>query len=221
MEPLLGFKLKVVENAGTSLGQMLSNKNPWAGSKCGRPDCFPCKQQTEHVENCGIQNVVYESRCNVCNLEEKGKKEKTLEDTRPLPSIYVGESSRSLKERSKEHHADYSKMQEDSHMLKDRPSFNQYVISSHKSCLERQIGEAVRIQLRGNTLNSVGVYNRSKLTRLVVDSEWDKRVFNSNWKTPISSVEKMDDLSSEGADSLENVQRGVKRSPEARGCDDP
>ena len=131
LEPILGFKLKVVENAGTSLGQMLSNKNPWAGSKCGRPDCFPCKQQTEHVENCGIQNVVYESRCNVCNLEEKGKKEKTLEDKRPLPSIYVGESSRILKERINEHHADYNKMQEDSHMLKhwceshrdeDRPS---------------------------------------------------------------------------------------------------
>ena len=99
-----------------------------------------------------------------------------------------GESSRSLHERSKEHHADYRKNQEDSHMSKhwseahmpgERPSFNHYVVSKHKSCLDRQIGEAVRIQLRGSVLNSVGVYNRSKLTRLVVDSDWDKKVFNS------------------------------------------
>ena len=86
------------------------------------------------------------------------------------------------------------------------------MISSHKSCLERQIGEAVRIQLRGNTLNSVGVYNQSKLTRLVVDSDWDKRVFNSNWKTDKNNIEKADDLSEEGADCLENVPRGKKRS---------
>ena len=45
-----------------------------------------------------------------------------------------------------------------------------------------------------------------------MDSDWDKRVFNSNWKTDKSTVEKADDLSAEGADSLENVQRGKKRS---------
>ena len=30
LEPLLGFQMKEVENARTSLGNLLSNKNPWA-----------------------------------------------------------------------------------------------------------------------------------------------------------------------------------------------
>ena len=72
----------------------------------------------------------------MCNGAEKGRPETDLTDQRALPSIYVGESSRSLHERSKEHHADYRKNQEDSHMSKhwseahmqgERPSFNQYV----------------------------------------------------------------------------------------------
>ena len=47
-----------------------------------------------------------------------------------------------------------------------------------------------------------------------MDSDWDKRVFNSNWKTDKNNIEKADDLSEEEADSLENVQRGKKRSPD-------
>ena len=39
-----------------------------------------------------------------------------------------------------------------------------------------------RIQLRGNVLNSAGVYNRCKLTRLVVDTDWDKKVWNNSWQ---------------------------------------
>ena len=34
---------------------------------------------------------------------------------------------------------------------------------------------------------NVGV-NRSKLTRLVVDSGWDKKVFNSNWSKEREAV---------------------------------
>ena len=60
--------------------------------------------------------------------------------------------------------------------------FHQVVANQYKTCLARQIGEAVRIQLRGNVLNSAGVYNRCKLTRLVVDTEWDKKVWNNSWQ---------------------------------------
>ena len=35
----------------------------------------------------------------------------------------------------------------------------------------------------------VGVFNRSKLTRLVIDSDWDKKVFHSNWKESENKVE--------------------------------
>ena len=46
------------------------------------------------------------------------KQEESLKDIRELAAVYLGESSRSLKERSKEHHRDYRKMAEDSHMNK-------------------------------------------------------------------------------------------------------
>ena len=33
-----------------------------------------------------------------------------------------------------------------------------------------------RIDMRGNVLNRKGMYNRCKLTRLVVDLDWEKKV---------------------------------------------
>ena len=51
---------------------------------------------------------------------------------------------------------------------------------SYKSCLERQVVEAIRIQLRGNTLNSAGVSNRCRLTRLIVGTDWDKKVWKES-----------------------------------------
>ena len=192
LEPLLGFKVKVQEKGGTKLGSMLSNKYIWKGGECGRQDCYPCKQGGDKQEDCFRRNVLYESRCNLCNPGgETGLA--TLKESRANPSIYVGETSRSLKERSLEHHNDYLKKKEDSHMLKhttlshkpdnNNPLFNQYVVGSYKSSLSRQIAEAVRIQLRGGTLNSSGVYNRCKLTRLVVDTDWDKRVWEESWES--------------------------------------
>ena len=134
------------------------------------------------------------------------------------PSIYVEESSRSLRELVKEHHRDYAKKGEDIHKLKHwagshpdsaRPSFNMYVVGAYKSCIDRPIGEAVRIQMRGNTLNSVGVYNRCKLTCLAVDTEWD------NWSIKVAK-EKANNLAEEGKDTLEQVpeERGEKRQQE-------
>ena len=85
------------------------------------------------------------------------------------------------------------KSSDDSHMMKyytsahpgiQKPQFTQVVVRQFKSALDRQIGEAIRIQLRGNTLNSAGVYNRCRLTRLVVDKQWDEQVWKDSWKEP-------------------------------------
>ena len=35
--------------------------------------------------------------------------------------------------------------------------------------------------MRHNVLNSVGTFNRCKLTRLVIDSDWDAKVWKENW----------------------------------------
>jgi hypothetical protein len=57
-----------------------------------------------------------------------------------------------------------------------------FLVKKCKSSLERQVREAVRIQMRGNVLNKKGLYNRCKLTRLVVDEEWDQKVWQESWQ---------------------------------------
>ena len=68
-----------------------------------------------------------------------------------------------------------------SHQGGQKPKFIQKVVRSYKSALERQVGEAVWSQMRHNVLNSVGTINRCKLTRPVVDSDWDSKVRKENW----------------------------------------
>ena len=64
---------------------------------------------------------LYESRFTLCNVEEGEKKTKTEDEIsflRAGKGIYVGESSRSLYERSKEHQKDREDMNEKSHQIK-------------------------------------------------------------------------------------------------------
>ena len=152
LAPMLGYRFRVVESAGTKLSDIFSNKKIWQRNACGRKHCHPCRQESEKKEDCSTENILYESRCKECNGKEKGKEEGDLRDSRKEPSIYVGESSRSLMERSKEHHDDYKKNKEESHMSKhwanshpgpEKPNFHQYIIGTFKSSLERQVAEAV------------------------------------------------------------------------------
>ena len=69
--------------------------------------------------------------------------------------VYIGETSRSLYERSKEHVADAKSLK---HWLlsheedKEQPEFIFKKISSHKDCLSRQIAEAILIHYSKDSL---------------------------------------------------------------------
>ena len=180
-----------------------------------RSTCNPCGQREEKVEDCKRQNILYESLCKECN---PGKQEPgtPLEDKREAPSIYLGESARSLFEKSSDHLRDYKNNAEESHMAKHwtnshqggaKPQFTQRVIKSYKSALERQVGEAVWIQLRHNVLNSFGTFNRCKLSRLVVDSERKAKVWKENW--PRKRQEEMEE--EEEFPTTEEEQTSKKR----------
>ena len=52
--------------------------------------------------------------------------------------------------------------------------------------------------MRKSTLNSTGVYNRCKLTRLVVDSDWDKKVWDANWQEERRERELCERLAEQG-----------------------
>ena len=183
MSEITGFRTRIVEGVGNKLQQLLSNSNPWSGAHCGREDCTPCNQGGENLQDCTRRGIIYESVCTICNPEgEKKEKIGDLRETREFPSIYVGESGRSLYERAGEHWRDYRSGAEDSHILKHwtnhhqsqgEPAFRIRVIKTPKDALSRQVGEAVRIQLRGSVLNSKGGFNRSGISRLVLETKPD------------------------------------------------
>ena len=64
------------------------------------------------------------------------------------------------------------------HKGEDKPDFVMRAVAFHRSALTRQVGEAVRIGIRGGArriLNSKSEYDRCKIPRLVIeDHEEDK-----------------------------------------------
>ena len=90
-----------------------------------------------------------------------------------VPTLYVGETSRTIYERSREHWADWRGRKDTSHILKhqeqvhggeEEPKFTMKVVKSFRTALSRQVGEAVRIRRRGgegNILNSKAEYNKA------------------------------------------------------------
>ena len=182
LAPTLGFGIKVVERAGASLRSKFSQGALWDGAKCGRgDDCITCSQSTETLPPCTRVSVVYENHCTICNQEAGGTQEARTVENAP-PSIYIGETSRSIQERALEHHADLRNKREKSHMYKHRvlhhedkeTPFLMKVISFHKSALSRQAAEAVRIRRRGgegSILNSKAEFNRSYIPRLTLVEE--------------------------------------------------
>ena len=149
LENILGFKVKVVERTGTSLRNCLPNTNPWSGSHCTRQDCVTCNQDGDEKPECTKRSLVYENICIKCNPDAV-KKGELKEVNTEVPSIYVGETARSIKERAKEHWDSYKNRETDSHILKHwtnhhncegEPEFVMKVVQFHRTALSRQVGE--------------------------------------------------------------------------------
>ena len=108
---------------------------------------------------------MYQTACTEC-----------MEGDRPL-AVYVGESARSGYERMSEHLDDARKNKGDSHISKHwinhhggkETKFSFEIIKFFTSPLERQVGEAVRIEKTGahQILNSKSMFNRSGLPRII------------------------------------------------------
>ena len=104
---------------------------------------FPREEKTWKTVR---RNVLYESVCMECNKEK-------LSD---ISGVDVGETARSIFERSKEHWSYRLSEKEDSHMIKhwqidhpdlpEPPKFKFKVGASFQDALTRQVSEAVRIE---------------------------------------------------------------------------
>ena len=152
-------------------------------SDCEREDCVTCSQEDEVRIDCRKRNILYESECTLCNTgeEKRGKKEE-LSFLKAGKGIYVGESSRSIYERSKEHMSDREGLKEESHQVKHwltdhqdlqaPPRFRFKLVRKFNDPMSRQLAEAVRIELRGaSILNSKSEYTRCRVPRLRIDLE--------------------------------------------------
>ena len=112
---MVGFIMRVTERGGITLGSMLSNKNLWTGTECGRPECRPCRQTGEKREDCIRRNILYESQCEKCVSDEQ-RGNHGLGRREGNSTLYLGESAISLFERGCEHWQATSQMKEESNM---------------------------------------------------------------------------------------------------------
>ena len=96
MSQIMSYKVRLVEESGTQLKELLHNSNPHSKEDCTRYKCIPCIQKrggNEEIGPCKARGILYTSTCQLCKA-------------RGTTSQYTGETSRSLAERSLEHVSD-------------------------------------------------------------------------------------------------------------------
>ena len=151
LEPTLGYKIRVVERTGQSIQKIFARTSVWSGLKCGREHCITCNKEGEDVPDCTRRRVVYESICTRCNPSSLNKGELKAQVS-TNPSLYVGETSRSVQERAGEHWGAATKEQDKSHIHKhqklehpgEKPTFIFKVVSNHKTAGETNQGSSSR-----------------------------------------------------------------------------
>lgn len=83
------IKFKILEVGGRSMKRILQRSNPTAVPGCEEQDCLACYPERGKGGDCRRNNINYEIECQLCPV---GK--------RP---VYIGETSRNLYTRAKEH----------------------------------------------------------------------------------------------------------------------
>ena len=180
-----------------------------------------CTQEAEMLPQCTKSSVLYENVCGKCNGGAAAKKElKEVKDG----SLYVGESSRSIYERSKEHWSDYRGGLEKSHIKRhqdlshngEEPHFVMRTVAFYRTALSRQIGEAVRIRRRGGAmsiLNSKSEFDRCHIPRLVMEEEDEEEIRAREQKEIEESRAAVDEQATEwGAKTIKLRKEDDRRS---------
>ena len=154
-----------MEKVGTKLSDILCKKDPWEDQPCGRPECFPCGTEGQEGKF-RRETVVYTISCKGCSLDGTSAE-------------YTGESSRTMFCRGREHLEALKGMKDDSPLWKhclnthngEIQKFEMKLLRCHKSAFERQIHEAVYIQMghRDITLNSKSEWNGDRIPRIVLE----------------------------------------------------
>ena len=178
----MGEGVKLVEKCGNPIKGMLWKADPW-GLECEDICCPVCKEEKER-KICDLRNIVYASTCLIC--KDEGRQ-----------TLYIGETSRTLKERAEEHiraarperkekkRQDFTnqrkKIEEVSHIKLHQEEehngqeirFKFEVKAQCRSALERQVKETIILKLTEKAggrkiLNSKAEYNRCLMPEVTV-----------------------------------------------------
>ena len=161
-----GVHFKIIETGGLSLRSVIQRSNPLETPGCDSPDCLPCKPGRGEGGNCEGCGVNYEIECQLCPQGDRSK--------------YVGETSRNLYTRSKEHESRYRAGTVTSFMVKHQTNAHQGIESDYKAkvtastrdCLTRQVREAVLIRRsQVAVLNGKSEWHQPALYRVQQDVE--------------------------------------------------
>ena len=166
IEAEAGIHFKIIETGGISMRSILQKSNPLKSIGCDNADCLPCKEGRGTGGDCEGGGINYQIECQLCDDGDK--------------SVYIGESSRNLYTRCKEHLQRYRAGGENSFMAKHQneehlgqePSYKARVTDKTRDCLSRQVREAVLIR-RSNMkiLNGKSEWHQPALFRVQQEIE--------------------------------------------------
>ena len=173
----VGWKPKIIEQSGLPLMNVFRSKMP---IKAGCPMSLECKICDGDAIKCSVKGAVYQAVCLECE-ESRREEDLGMNEVRNSPK-YIGETSRPLRMRAREHYTKLNDLKTDSfmatHWVQEHglsmipPRFKFTVIKSFGDSFSRQISEALHIEKEG-TLNKRAEYGSNHLHRLVADkSPW-------------------------------------------------
>ena len=160
-------RIRVVEQSGTTVRDMLARNYPWDSTACEDPQCFPCTSSSltgNKFVSCRRPGVGYSITCVLC--KEEG-----------IVATYHGESGRNMYTRGKEH-LDELRSGKPSNCLvihnnvhhngSRNPHFIMTATGRFNKALDRQIDESVRMKFfdrSGVILNSGSEWRADSIPR--------------------------------------------------------
>ena len=140
--------------------------------------------------------------------------------------VYIGESSRSLHERTQEHLNDARKLDSKSHIAKhwmekhptlmNVPPFEFKLVRAYKDCLTRQVGEAVAIMLsEDQLLNGKSEYLTNCITRVRVEEDQfeKKRREMKEQEEEKENARRLEEFRNEKLPSIKGLKRKRNEHP--------
>ena len=168
-EAIPGLRLKVLETGGVTVKRSIQKSNPLASPGCTEDVCLACQRGRGEGGPCRKSNVGYQMECMLC--EDAA----TQSDDQSLRTTYVGETSRNIYSRGKEHTYKYNAAHSDSFMWKHQQeahncqpaAFKTRVTGSFQDCLTRQVDEGVAIRrCKTEVLNSKSEWHQPSLWKV-------------------------------------------------------